>query len=55
MSMLRVSRRSNSKVSRMTLVALELSERENSSCDPMTRMVFAFLVRAVKTSVPDLL
>jgi hypothetical protein len=55
MSMLRVSHRNSSKVSRITFAVLGFSARENSSRDPMTSMLLAFLVRDAKASVPALL
>jgi hypothetical protein len=49
--MLRFSRRNNSKVSRITFADLGFSERENSVSEPMTKILLAFLVRALRTSV----
>lgn len=55
MSMLRFSRLNSSNVSRITLLALTSGEFENSLLDPITNTLLAFLVRAVKTSLPALL
>ena len=47
--MLRTSRRNSSNVSRITFSPLGFPDRENSSLDPITSMLLAFLVRAAKT------